>query len=267
MSTPNLQLGAYSLEAFHALLCSIVECDGRRNRRGWAHATNALEKYVSGHSGVIVQHLSPVSGNYQFLLLRIPRQTDFYTFGTDDMQTSHAKAAGPSFSDDPNAVLVVRHFGDFAGQVVASDKTFSGSVWLLPENLLDNFFRHSGLGLTLPFVGNTSHPSGGVCPREISFSRFAAQAGRGGIQRHVKGMLEVDNSIPQVSLDGDRNRINQSDLNCDLSGVRVHLSQHVESVILDVGVDFAPSHFNARMCPIDLLADFIKLRHLSQAID
>lgn len=250
-----------ALESLYAELCSLKKVQSSGNGGKWTKPTNALKNYVTGRVGIIVTYNPDMARKYHFLFLRVPPLEKAKRSSIVDVDFTNRYARNLCGCANPDGMLVVSHLGDFSRKIISSGVAFSSSVWLLPPDFVDDCLSDCGFRLALPFIDNATNTHGAICPREILIKPAVPQRAGSCMEGHVEGMLQVNDCIPQIAFNRDGNILDKNDLSHVLASLRVHIFLKSECVILNVSGDLDPSRFYARLCPINLLTDFIKLRH------
>jgi hypothetical protein len=248
-----------SLEALKASLSMVREFRKRSRNRDFPYGASALEKYVYGELCPTISY-KPAGehANYQHLIFhRIPRHL---MKGLDSAEVAARKKAGvrPRSHFEADRMLVVRHLGDFSNYIEGAGRFWGSRVWLLSEKFFDQRQGKSSPFFRLSLSEYLFQAVNAVRPRVVNVEPPNTTFDCADIEHPVKGMLEVDERIPEVVPNFIGRINNASEFVEFATGLRFLLNHNGEGLLLDVGVHSLVSTRDHFACPVNLLLDWIK---------
>lgn len=262
MNSPqSLRLRAYPLEALKNELCAIRKsADGHRCRNVFKQAS-ALEQYLYGDLGVIIEDLSPApdTSQYHLFVHRVPyelRQDHpgiWPTISCRHHEVVESHGCNNWHTDKPDGVLVIYHLGDFPNKVIAAGKAWSCRIWLLPPNLLNEDVREDGVLVSLPLAEGRAQASGAVGPRVVFFETMEPELLSRREKRLVKRVFEVNKCVPEIVPDLIRQWLDLNYLSDFIASFRIVLSHVDKGIGMCVDSERFPPPIKALPCPIDVI--------------
>lgn len=246
------------LEAIKDELSFISEKFGSRYRRNVHYFPSALKDYICGKCGIIVRGLPGSLRDYNLFLYRIPKATYFGAGNVVENNVANAETIDFGGCGNTDSVFIVRDFGHFPDQIISAGKAWSSRIWLLPKNLIPNDVRNFRFQLSLPRVDDFLQSKEGVGPRVIPLKAISAECQGSSIERHIKGMFDVQNSVSQIPLSADGDFSMEYDFSNFFASFRIILDHKSKRVALQIAKDFCFSGLNASSCPIDLILNLLK---------
>lgn len=252
MSAP-ISVPASGLEAIKDELRAVSK-NFRSGKDGYfPYVASALEKYVRGHSAILITDLTAGHqfSDYQLLFHRVPPVKERATARHSHFPNMHPSDTRGNLKS--NTVLVVYQAGHVTDKIVAAGKSWSSSVWLLPKDFINKELGQSGFGFPLALIDNAFCAEECFSPRIVLVEPCASRDPGSSEKRLVKGMFYVQKGAPDSSGDHLRDGISKFDLDNLLSSFWIELSNVGEGVILYVSGEGTLRRGNARLCPIDML--------------
>ena len=250
-----------ALEALKANLRAISKMPECYPRWNLPKVASAIEEYVGGKLCIAVKGppIGGRAGNYQFLFHRVPPPK--FDPGVEEHSTRDGKGVDGCAHFEADRVLIVRHVGDFPDQILSAGRAWRSRVWVLSENLLEDWDRHRCFLLGLPFPQSLFEANDRFGPRVVSVEPPEPLRMDCCLERPVERVLNVEKGVPEKVLDVGGWLSDQLELMDVLAGLRVSLDHKGKGIALQVGFEHASPLINARPCPVNIFLNRIEAFH------
>lgn len=188
---------ADSLEALKDDLRSVHKLSSSRKGGYFPYVASSLEKYVRGHSAILITKTGTGlhSGEFHLLLHRVPPRNE--RAGPREGHVSCAKSCDRSCHTEANGVFVVHHLGEVTDQVISAGKSWSCSMWFLSKNLIDDELGQRGVLLPLPLLDDALNAEKRVGPGIVLVESHASSRPRRREEGLIERVLCIDERVSQ----------------------------------------------------------------------